>query len=159
MKLSALKKQLQEVAEIKIKLPNGNFIPQHFHITEVGIIDKNFIDCGGTIRNEKLINFQIWEANDFEHRLTPKKLLSIIAQSEKVIGNDDYEVEVEYQQETIGKFGLAFNGFEFVLNNKQANCLASDHCGIPAEKLEKPRIKISELSAQSACCSPGGGCC
>lgn len=30
------------------KLENGNSVPEHFHVTEVGIITKDFIDCGGT---------------------------------------------------------------------------------------------------------------
>jgi hypothetical protein len=34
---------------------------------------KNFIDCGGKVRNETVVNFQLWNANDFEHRLKPKK--------------------------------------------------------------------------------------
>lgn len=157
MKLSDVKKQLGSLNEVNFELPNGTLVPQHFHVTEVGQITKHFIDCGGTVRNEKVVNFQLWEANDFDHRLAPQKLNSIIELSEKVLAIEDSEVEVEYQAETIGKYGLEFNGKNFVLTSKQTNCLASDKCGIPAEKL---KVKLSDLqTTNQSCCTPGGGCC
>jgi hypothetical protein len=48
MKLSEFKKQLSTVTDLNFVLPNG-VVPQHFHVTEVGQITKNFIDCGGTL--------------------------------------------------------------------------------------------------------------
>lgn len=156
MKLSEIKTQLNKIDKVNFLLPNGTIVPEHFHVTEIGLITKDFIDCGGTVRHEKAVNFQLWEANDFDHRLAPQKLLNIIALSEKVLSIEDLEVEVEYQAETIGKYGLSFNGKEFVLTSKQTNCLASDSCGIPAEKL---KVNLSELTTKQACCAPGGGCC
>jgi hypothetical protein len=158
MKLSEIKTLLLKANNVSFVLPNGTLVPQHFHVTEVGLITKNFIDCGGTVRHEKVVNFQLWEANDFDHRLAPQKLLSILALSEKVLGNEDLEIEVEYQSDTIGKYGLDFNGKNFVLTAKQTNCLASDSCGIPIEKL---KVNLAELGTQQAasCCTPGGGCC
>jgi hypothetical protein len=156
MKLSEVKNTLLTVETVSFILPNGNKVPAHFHVTEVGVITKNFIDCGGVVRNEKVVNFQLWEANDFDHRLAPQKLLNIIHLSEKVLGIEDHEVEVEYQTETIGKFDLNFNGKDFVLVNKQTDCLAKDNCGIPTEKL---KVKLMELVPEQNCCTPGGGCC
>lgn len=156
MKLSEFKKQLSTVTELNFVLPNGTIVPQHFHVTEVGQVTKNFIDCGGTVRNEKVVNFQLWEANDFDHRLAPKKLNDIIALSEKVLGLEDAEIEVEYQSETIGKYGIEFNGKEFTLTSTQTNCLAQDKCGIPAEKL---KVNLVDLSNNQSCCTPGGKCC
>ena len=124
MKLSKVKDALLTVETVSFILPNGNKVPAHFHVTEVGVITKNFIDCGGVVRNEKVVNFQLWEANDFDHRLAPQKLLNIIHLSEKVLGIEDHEVEVEYQTETIGKFDLNFNGKHFVLVEKQMHGLA-----------------------------------
>jgi hypothetical protein len=65
-------------------------------------------------------------------------------------------VEVEYQAETIGKYDLNFNGIDFVLANKQTDCLAMDKCGIPPEKL---KVKLMELVPEMNACTPGGGCC
>ncbi|MGA8855051.1 MAG: DUF6428 family protein, partial [Christiangramia sp.] len=48
MKLSEFKNQLSRLKEIAFQLPNGQLVPEHFHVTEVGKITKHFIDCGGT---------------------------------------------------------------------------------------------------------------
>lgn len=156
MKLSEIKTILSNLETVAFILENGTVVPEHFHVTEIGLITKNFIDCGGTIRNEKVVNFQLWNANDFEHRLKPKKLLDIISLSEKALEIEDYEIEVEYQTETIGKYDLDFNGENFILLNKKTACLASDQCGVPNAK---PKIKLSEIKNQTNCCTPGGSCC
>ena len=158
MKLSEVKKSLENVQEVRFVLPNGTFVPVHFHVTEVGVITKNFIDCGGTVREEKVVNFQLWEANDFDHRLAPQKLKDIIELSEKVLNLQDGEVEVEYQQATIGKFHLSFDGVNFLLEVTQTNCLAQDKCGIPADILREPQDTKSQEKIQNTC-TPGGGCC
>lgn len=157
MKLSEIKNHLNNVELLSFKLPNGNFVPQNFHVTEVGLITKNFIDCGGTVRKETVVNFQLWEdSSDEDHRLKPAKLLKIIALSEKVLGIDDFEIEVEYQENTIGKYDLVFDGQSFLLLNKQTACLALDQCGIPADKQKET---ISAVSTAANSCTPGGGCC
>ena len=94
MKLSEVKHHLNTVEKVDFQLEDGTYVPEHFHVTEVGVVTKRFIDCGGTVRNEEMANFQLWDANDYEHRLKPKKLLDIIALSEKVLGMEDLEVEV-----------------------------------------------------------------
>lgn len=154
MKLSEIKTQLSTLEAVNFQLPDGTFVPEHFHVTEVGLVTKNFIDCGGTVRNETVVNFQLWDANDFEHRLKPKKLLDIITLSEKVLGIKDYEIEVEYQDTTIGKYDLEFNGENFELVNKQTACLAQDQCGIPSKQEQAISDKKNE-----PCCSPDGNCC
>ena len=157
MKLSEFKTQLQQISNLEFVLPNGQLVPVHFHVTEVGQIDKHFIDCGGTIRTEKTVNFQLWEAADYDHRLAPQKLKAIIALSEEKLGLVDAEIEVEYQAETIGKYGMDYSNNRFHLTTKTTNCLASDKCGIPADKLKMPLAEIAGNSAAS--CTPGAGCC
>ncbi|ADY51161.1 hypothetical protein Pedsa_0582 [Pseudopedobacter saltans DSM 12145] len=156
MKLSEVKQILPTLENVEFQLENGTFVPEHFHVTEVGIITKNFIDCGGVIRTEKVVNFQLWNADDFEHRLKPNKLLNIIKLSEEKLGIEDFEIEVEYQSETIGKYDLEFNGKTFVLINKTTACLAQDACGIPTEKQKK---NLVELSVNQTVCKPNSGCC
>lgn len=157
MKLSEIKTILPNLDVVTFQLPNKSFVPTHFHVTEVGIISKNFIDCGGTVREEKVVNFQLWEANDFDHRLAPAKLLNIIELSERILNIPDLEIEVEYQAETIGKFGLNFDGKVFQLTSKMTACLAEDSCGIPPSK---QKVQLVELGTESSgCCTPGSGCC
>jgi hypothetical protein len=153
MKLSEFKKALNNTP-LQFTLEDGNMIPAHFHITEIGAISKKFIDCGGTLRNEEKISFQLWYSEDVDHRLTTEKLLKIIEIGEKQIGLTDDYIEVEYQNSTIGKFNLEKSDFGFILTNKQTACLAMDQCGIPVEKVKKSLSSLTENT-----CTPGGGCC
>ena len=53
MTIQELKNTLTQVEQLVFRMEDGNKIPSHFHITEVGQIEKRFIDCGGTVRHEK----------------------------------------------------------------------------------------------------------
>lgn len=157
MRLSEIKEILPTLTNVEFQLENGSFVPEHFHVTEVGQINKSFIDCGGVIRNENVVNFQLWNADDYEHRLKPAKLLHIIKLSEEKLGLEDADIEVEYQSDTIGKYDLDFNGKTFMLKNKRTACLAQDACGIPSEKT---KMNLAQLPIEkSSCCTPGSGCC
>jgi len=153
MLISAFKQTLRELDTLKFQLPNGEFVPAHFHITEVGNITRNFIDCGGVQRQENKLNLQLWVASDTDHRLDPTNLLNILQLAEKQLGNSNIEVEVEYQQSTIGRYKLAFDGTIFELINTQTACLAPKQCGIPQEK---PRVRVT---ANGLSCNPNSGCC
>lgn len=157
MKLNDFKNRLKNLDQISFELPNGTKVPAHFHVTEVGNVTKHFIDCGGTIRVEHRVNFQLWEANDYDHRLHPEKLLSIIELSEEKLGLKDEEIEVEYQGETIGKYGIEVEGDVFMLTSLTTDCLAKDKCGIPQEKLKVPLSMLTKKESNS--CAPGSGCC
>ena len=86
---------------------------------------------GGTVREEQAVNFQLYTATDYDHRLSTEKLISIIELSEKALNLPDAEIEVEFQGRTIEKYGLAFVNGQFHLTMKQTDCLAKDKCGIP----------------------------
>lgn len=156
MKLYEVRNILETLAKVSFLLPNGKRVPSHFHVTEIGSVKKNFIDCGGTIRTENKVSFQLWTSIDFDHRLSAHKLTDIINLSiEKLdLGND--EIEVEYQGETIGKYGLAFDGKHFLLTQTQTDCLAKENCGIPTEK---EKVVLSQLTEKVDSCTPGSGCC
>tara|TARA_R100000935_G_C2836157_1_gene168230 strand:- start:2207 stop:2689 length:483 start_codon:yes stop_codon:yes gene_type:complete len=160
MKLSQAKSILQKLDTISFQLPNGELVPNHFHVTEVGKITKHFIDCGGTERKEEVINFQLWNANDYDHRLHPDKLLKIIELSENALKMTNLEIEVEYQTATIGKYELDFDGKNFLLTNKQTDCLAKDKCGFDRylDSVQKQKVKLSDLNDEP-CCSSNGNCC
>lgn len=156
MKLSEVKTALSQLTEIRFKLPDGTYLPPHFHVTEVGLIRKHFIDCGGTERNENTVNFQLWEANDYDHRLAPQKLLGILKLSQTILGEADaLDIEVEYQQATISKFGLSFDGKDFTLTAKHTDCLAKSTCGLS----DTPDISDTKEANDSAADSPKRGCC
>lgn len=151
MTLSEFKNKLNGLLEVRFQKPDGTEVPKHFHITEVGQINKKYIDCGGTVRYENRISMQLWESIDVWHRLEPSKLLKIIELSEQKLGIEDLDIEIEYQGETIGKFGVEFENNQFKLTATNTACLAMAACGIPTLETIKEKA--------SACCTPGGGCC
>lgn len=155
MKLSEFSLSLHRLNEIAFQLPDGQLVPKHIHVTEVGKIQKDFIDCGGTIRRENKVSFQLFSANDYNHRLRPEKLIHIIELAKNKFDLPDAEIEVEYQGESILKYHIDFDGKNFLLVHTKTDCLAKDKCGIPSEK---PRLRLSQLGT-NACCSPDGNCC
>ncbi len=172
MKLSHLKTQLANNTTLDFWIKNTNIqLPTHFHITEMGIVQKHFIDCGGTIRQDNRITFQLWVADDISHQLSAKKALKIIEITEKNWQNQfpnlaEWEIEVEYQTETIGKYTLEFENNIFWLVPTQTACLAQDQCGIntqettnqTTQKIKKDLATLTTtLKTETACC--GGKCC
>ena len=110
-------------------LPDKSFVPAHYHITEVGRVQKDFIDCGGTVRSVGSCLLQIWVADDTDHRLETTKLAMIMEIAGKVLMRDDLPVEVEYEAGTISQYPVG--GFEetpagllFSLGTKHTACLA-----------------------------------
>ena len=93
---------------------------------------KNFIDCGGVERKETVVNFQLWEAGDYDHRLAPQKFLRILDISKKVLGEaEKLDIEVEYQQSTIGK-----RYHQLKVNKTHRKCLKTDNIiGVPNTRL------------------------
>lgn len=156
MKIAEIKEKLASLEQIAFRLPDGRLVPRHFHVTEIGKVTKRFIDCGGKIRHEEWASFQLWDSSDYDHRLHPEKLSHVIGLSQKALElSDELEIEVEYQDNTIGKFGLDFDGKDFLLLPLQTDCLAKEKCGVPPTKSKR---QLKELST-STCCSSKSGCC
>ena len=152
MNLQELKNTLSQLEEVTFVLPNGEHIPPHFHVTEVGKSSKHYVDCGGSVRKEEVVTFQLWSANDYDHRIQPQKILDIIGIAEETLDLGNLEVEVEYQSDTIGRYGLYANEGRFLLIPTHTDCLAKDKCGIPKEHETLP-------VASSSGCSPDSGWC
>ncbi len=151
MTLQEFYSQLDHTQELSFALPNGSLVPAHFHITEVGQLDRFFLDCGGVMRKESVVNLQMYTAEDYDHRLTVPKLVGILAASALQLQlRRDAELRVEYQGATIEVYGLSHDGHQFILTALQTDCLAKDKCGIPEKK--------SKQTIQPAC-TPGSGCC
>jgi hypothetical protein len=152
MKSSTLLKTLRDHSgsHIRFLLPDGGLIPLHAHVTEVGRVDKTFLDCGGTTRRTSSLCLQTWVADDVDHRLPAGKLADIIDRAAPILGNDDLEVEVEYEEGFISQFPIESatqrgDTILFTLGTKHTDCLAKEIC------LPNPQ-------ESSSCCS-GTGCC
>jgi len=99
MKTSLLLQTLRAHPDLHLRflLPDGGFIPIHAHVTEVGRVDKTFLDCGGTARRISYLSLQTWVADDIDHRLPAGKLADIIDRAAPILGNDDLDAEIEYE--------------------------------------------------------------
>lgn len=49
MTLEQIKEILITLENVEFQLEDGTFVPEHFHVTEVGQTSKKFIDCGGVV--------------------------------------------------------------------------------------------------------------
>lgn len=122
-------------AALQIVLPGHHTVPAHFHITEVARVQKDFIDCGGTVRSETACVLQVWVADDVEHRLKTDKLAGIFAAAAALLKSDDMPLEVEYETDSISRFSVsdAVVSSATVTLNLEAmhtGCLAPDRCGL-----------------------------
>ncbi len=136
-------------AAIRLMLPDGAFLPAHFHVTEVGRVHKDFIDCGGTVRSATACMLQVWVADDTEHRLDSSKLVRILQLAAPLLKTTDMPVEVEYESGVVSQYPLAAteitpSGLLLRLGNKHTACLAADRCGV--------------APAESGCCTTPGCC-
>lgn len=158
MKLNEFINHLAQAEELLFLEGNHKQIPQHFHITEVGVKSKSFLDCGGVSRREDKVYFQIWVANDIEHRLSPKKLLGIIEKFNFRQPDLELEVEVEYQlEQTLGSFGVSHQNGVFNLEPLHTDCLAKGLCLLPeTAKIESPNVNFRVTETK---CAPNSGCC
>jgi hypothetical protein len=152
MKTSLLLKILRDHPDHQLQflLPDGGSIPAHAHVTEVGRVDKTFLDCGGTARRNSSLCLQTWVADDVDHRLHASKLADIIDRAAPILGDDDLEAEIEYEDGFISQFPVESaaskgNSLIFTLGRKHTDCLAKDIC------LPNPQ--------ESSSCCTGSGCC
>jgi hypothetical protein len=116
-------------------LPDRSFIPAHYHITEVGRVQKDFVDCGGTVRSTVSCVLQVWVARDVEHRLETTKLAGIMDVAAPLLQSEDLPVEVEYEQGVISQYPVGGveatpSGLLFYLGTKHTACLAPDKCKV-----------------------------
>ena len=125
---------------LHLKLPDHSLIPAHFHVTEVGRVQKDFIDCGGTIRNSASCVLQVWVANDVSHRLDTTKLAKIIHKGIELFGTADLPLEVEYDNGVISQYPVLEAvvtpaGLILHLGTRHTTCLAQDRCGVQLDVL------------------------
>ncbi|MEM6395824.1 MAG: DUF6428 family protein [Bacteroidota bacterium] len=158
MTLSQLKSHLDTIHNLSIFLADGSQVPAHFHLTEIGEVSKQFVDCGGTLRVEKAVSLQLWTANDYDHRLSAEKLRNIIEMGERTLGLGDWNVEVEYQGDrTIERYQLDLVGGQLQLTGKHTDCLAKGSCDLPETNNE--RFSLDAMIAPASACAPSSGCC
>src|SRR6266571_3121845 len=88
-------------------LPNGDYIPAHAHVTEVGYVARSFVDCGGLTGREEKVLLQTHVGNDIDHRLRSDRCAKILALGNRVIPNADLDVDVEYDCCVVAQYPIA----------------------------------------------------
>ena len=132
--------RMQPDADVRFVLPDGGLIPFHAHVTEVGRVDKRFIDCGGTRRSESHCLLQTWVADDEDHRLNAGKLAGIIHKGKELLEDDTLSVQIEYEEGLVSQFPL-----ESVSHDEGAIYLHT-------------RLRHTDCLAKELC-TPATGCC
>jgi hypothetical protein len=153
MNLRSLKATLRQHPEkpVRMVLPDGDPIPAHFHVTEVGHVARRFVDCGGNVRSLESCLLQTWVPDGgTEHRLTAGKLAKILEISRQIVPSDGLETEIEYDCCVVGQYTIECvdaqgDALVFTLGNKKTDCLARESCG------------AESVATASACCG-GNGC-
>ena len=152
LKLSELRAALTAHPDrtLSVIWTDGEPIEAHFHVTEVGRVQRDFVDCGGTIRRTVGCLLQTWVGEDVDHRITARKLLKAIELAAPVLGSDDLPVELEYEacnvvQVKVAAVEAVADALLIRVASKHTDCLAKDLC-LPA-----PSVGTN--------CKPGRGCC
>ena len=142
---------------LEFQFATGETLAVHFHVTEIGKVTKDFVDCGGTRRTTESCMLQTLVANDTDHRLTAGKLSGILEKASALGLDEEVAVEAEVQGETIGIYSVegvaepSNNGtLQFQLAAKQTACLAPDKCKLDA---------LPVLGTSDGDCCGETGCC
>lgn len=153
MKLSDLRSVLEKHPNTlpRFVLPDGDFIPAHVHVTEVGHVVKNFIDCGGVMGKSETVLLQTHVGQDIDHRLKTGRFAKILRLGDRVLPHDQLEVEVEYDGCVVAQYPIsevrpAGEHLDVILGRRHTQCLAQE------------RQKDAGVTVD-ACCAPASACC
>lgn len=157
MSLNALSAALAAAPELPLTViwPDGEPIEAHFHVTEVGRVQKDFVDCGGTVRRVVSCLLQTWVGDDTDHRITGGKLLKAIAAAAPILRDEDLPVELEYEACNVVQLRVVAvergaGVLTVRLAKKHTDCLAKELCVPPS---------AAASGAGAGACKPGSGCC
>jgi len=158
MTLHELKTLLAEHGgrHFRIALPDGSAVPLSFHVTEVGRVQKTFLDCGGTRRETVACQLQVWVGQDYDHRIETRKMAAILDKAQPYLPDESVPVEIEYEDRVISQYTISGHEVSdeavvLELAHKHTECLAPELCGLP------PITRLPALGG-NACCGPKGCC-
>ncbi len=151
MKYETLRRVLEKypTALPRFILPSGDYIPAHAHVTEVGHVVRNFIDCGGLTGKEEKAVLQTHVGNDTDHRLRSDRFAKILELGNRVIPSADLDVDVEYDCCVVAQYPIAEarpdgEHLNLILRRGRTQCRARS-------------VVDSETAAR--CCATSATCC
>jgi len=130
-------------------LPNGDYIPAHAHVTEVGHVARSFIDCGGLTGKEEKILLQTHVGDDADHRLRSDRFAKILQLGNRVVPSTNLDVDVEYDCCVVAQYPIAEarpdgQHLNLILRRGRTQCRARER-------------RESETAA--GCCAASAACC
>jgi hypothetical protein len=134
---------------LRFVLPSGDHIPAHAHVTEVGHVARNFIDCGGLTGKEEKVVLQTHVGEDTDHRLRADRLAKILELGRRVVPSPDLNVDVEYDCCVVAQYPIAEvqprgEYLDLILQRGRTQCRGRER---------------REAEAASACCAESTSCC
>ena len=148
MTVSTLRAALAAAGRLPITViwPDGEPIEAHFHVTEVGRVQRDFVDCGGKVRQVVTCLLQSWVGDDVDHRITSDKLLKAFVHAEPILRGEDLPVEFEYDACNVEQLKVLSALAEpdrlvIRIGKKQTDCLAKELC-----------VPSTRGSATAGCC-------
>jgi Family of unknown function (DUF6428) len=130
-------------------LPDGDYIPAHAHVTEVGHVVRNFIDCGGLTGKEEKILLQTHVGDNTDHRLRADRFAKILGLGNRVIPSADLDVAVEYDCCVVAQYPIAEatpdgEHLNLILQRGRTQCRARER---------------REGETAPGCCATSAACC
>lgn len=155
MKLYQFKALLEanRTKQFRLQLPDERSVPISFHITEVGLVNKTFIDCGGKVHTVQSCQLQVWLGPDTAHRLEAGKMADILKVAQKIVPDDDLDLEIEYEDQIISQYPVqealvSDDAVTLQLTTRHTDCLAKELCLTPVNG-----------SSEGSSCGCGPTCC
>ena len=152
MKLSDLRTALDRYPDTfpRFVLPDREQIPAHAHVTEVGHVVKNFVDCGGGTGKSETVLLQTHVGPDTDHRLKTARLAKILELGRRVLPHDQLEVEIEFDccvvaQYPVDEVKRTGEHLDIYLGRRRTQCLA--------------QTRREKAPAKDCCATPAAACC
>lgn len=151
MRLHELQKtlKLNPAKSPRFILPDGGHIAVHAHVTEVGHVVRNFIDCGGNIGKEEKVLLQTHVGDDIEHRLKSDRLSNILQLGLRVLPTTELDVDVEYDCCVVAQYPILEvkpkgEYLDIILQRGRTQCRARER---------------REAALDEGCCGSTAACC
>jgi hypothetical protein len=130
-------------------LPDGDYVPAHAHVTEVGYVVRNFIDCGGLTGKEEKVVLQTHVGSDVDHRLRSDRFATILQLGSRVIPGADLDVDVEYDCCVVAQYPIVKatpdgEHLNLILQRGRTQCRARER---------------RERETPTCCCATSATCC
>lgn len=127
-------------------LPDGDYIPAHAHVTEVGHLVRNFIDCGGLRGKEEKVVLQTHVGDDTDHRLRSDRFAKILRLGRGVIPTANLDVDVEYDCCVAAQYPIA------------AAKPDGEHLNLILQR-GRTQCRARERRQSKTCCATSAACC